>query len=53
MNIAEMKKILKDDYGICDEAELCEAMSRSAGINLGIFTMPLIKKNVIREQEKC
>ncbi len=36
-----MKEILKNEYGICNEKELDDAMSRSDGINLGIFTMPL------------
>ena len=41
MDAAKMKEILKTEYGICDEAEFNAAVSKSAGINLGIFTMPL------------
>lgn len=41
-----MKKILKNEYGICSEAEFNAAVSKSAGINLGIFTMPLTERSV-------
>ena len=41
MDVSKIKEILKNEYGICDEKELDDAMSRSDGINLGIFTMPL------------
>ncbi len=40
MDAATMKKILETEYGIYDEAGFNAAVSKSAGINLGIFTMP-------------
>lgn len=50
MDTAKMKEILKTEYGICNEAEFNAAVSKSAGINLGIFTMPLTEKSVSGEQ---
>lgn len=50
MDAAKMKEILKTEYGICDEAEFNAAVSKSAGINLGIFTMPLTERSVRCEQ---
>ena len=46
MDVAKMKEILKNESGICDGEELDEAMSRSAGIDIGIFTMPLTMEDV-------
>lgn len=45
-----MKEILKTEYGISNEKELNVAVSKSAGINLGIFTMPLKERSVGCEQ---
>lgn len=50
MDAAKMKEILKTEYGICDEAEFNAAVSKSAGINLGIFTTPLTERSVRCEQ---
>ncbi len=50
MDTAKMKEILKAEYGICDEAEFNAAVSKSVGINLGIFTIPLTKKSVKGDQ---
>lgn len=50
MDAAKMKEILKTEYGICDEAEFNAAVSKSAGINLGLFTMPLTERSVRCEQ---
>ncbi len=41
MEAAEMREILRKEYGINDEDEFNAAVGRSAGINLGIFTAPL------------
>ncbi len=41
MDVSKMKEILENEYGICDAEELYKAMSRSAGIDIGMFTMPL------------
>lgn len=45
MDIVRMKEILKTQYGICDEAELYAAMSKSAGIDIGIFTNPVTERS--------
>lgn len=50
MDVAKIKEILKIEYGICNESEFNEAVSKSAGINLGIFTMPLTERSVRCEQ---
>lgn len=50
MDAAKMKEILKTEYGICDEAEFNAAVSKSVGVNLGIFTMPLTERGVRCEQ---
>ena len=45
MDIEKMKKILSTEYGINSTEELDEAMKRSKGIDLAIFTMPITKIN--------
>lgn len=52
MDAAKMKEILKSEYGISNEKEFDAAVSKIAGINLGIFTMPLSERSVISEQKK-
>lgn len=54
MDVAKMKEILKKEYGIRSENEFNIAVSKSAGINLGIFTIPLMKNNRIcgRDENK-
>lgn len=44
MDIEKMKKILSTEYGINSPEELDEAMKKSKGIDLAIFTMPINKK---------
>lgn len=44
MDVAKMKEILKTEYGICNEAEFNAAVSKSAGINLGMFTLPFERR---------
>ena len=44
MDAAKMREILKMEYGICSDKEFNAAVSESAGVNLGIFTMPLDKR---------
>lgn len=44
MDAARMREILKMEYGICSDKEFNAAVSKSAGIDLGIFTMPLEKR---------
>jgi len=38
MSVAEMREILKKEYGICSEAEFEDAVAKSKGIDIGIFT---------------
>ena len=45
MDIEKMKKLLSTEYGINSPEELDEAMKRSKGIDLAIFTMPITKIN--------
>lgn len=51
MDAAKLKEILKREYGIKNEEEFDAAVKKSAGINLGIFTMPLIERSAIGEQK--
>lgn len=44
MEAAKLRDILKTEYGINDEKEFDVAVSKSVGINLGIFTTPLEKE---------
>ena len=46
-----MKEILKREYGIRNDDEFNAAVSKSAGINLGIFTLPLAERSVINGQK--
>ena len=41
MDAAILRRILEKEYGISNEEEFETAVKKSAGINLGIFTMPL------------
>ena len=50
MDATKMKEILKTEYKIYNEKEFNAAVSKSAGIDLGIFTMPLIERSVRCEQ---
>lgn len=51
MNAATMKEILKSEYGISNEKEFNAAVSKMAGINLGIFTMPLAERGVAADEQ--
>ena len=50
-NWEEMKKILKNQYGINGKDELEAAMKSSFGINIGIFTEPFNRSNDYEPQE--
>ena len=39
MDAAKMKEILKKEFGITSEEEFNDAVEKSAGINIGLFTM--------------
>lgn len=51
MEAVKLKEILKREYGIMSEEEFNEAVKKSAGINLGLFTMPLHGRSVKIEQK--
>ncbi len=40
MDATKMKEILRREYGICSEEEFDAAVSKSDGIDLGMFTIP-------------
>ena len=41
MDIVEkLKEVLKEDYGISNQEELEDAISKSKGLDIGIFTQP-------------
>lgn len=44
MNVARMKEILRKEYGICSEEEFEKAVYQSKGVNLGIFTIQVSRK---------
>ena len=44
MDIAEMWKVLKRDYGIQTMADLETALKNSKGINIGVFTEGVFTK---------
>lgn len=49
MDAAKLRGILRTEYGIGNEQEFDEAVAKSKGISLGIFTMPLSGR---REDDK-
>lgn len=49
MDAAKLREILRTEYGIGSEQEFDEAVAKSKGISLGIFTMPLSGR---REDDK-
>lgn len=51
MDAAKMKEILRSEYGISNEKEFNAAVSKMAGINLGIFTMPLVERSVAADEQ--
>lgn len=52
MEIAKLKELLKTEYGIADEYELDEAMKKSAGINIGIFTLAYERNGYENSEQK-
>lgn len=51
MEAAKLREILRKEYGIKTDEEFNAAVEKSAGINLGIFTTPLIGRSVGNEQK--
>lgn len=49
MSAAKMREILRTEYGISNEIEFDAAVRKSPGINIGIFSTPLIGKGVENE----
>ena len=41
MDAAKLREILKTQYGLESEDDFNEAVERSSGVNLGLFTKPL------------
>lgn len=40
MDAADLRKILREEYGIKNDEEFEMAVEASAGVNLGLFTQP-------------
>lgn len=51
MDAAKMKEILKKEYGITNEEEFKEAVEKSAGIDVGLFTMPFERRRTSEQNE--
>ena len=51
MSAAEMRRILRTEYGIKSEAEFDEAVRKSNGICIGIFTSP-VRRGTEDEKKK-
>ena len=45
MDAAKLREILKTQYGIKDDSEFDTAVEKSSGVNLGLFTMPLMERS--------
>ena len=44
MDAAKLREILRKQFGITNEDEFNEAVKRSKGIDIGIFTTPIEKE---------
>ncbi len=55
MDAAKLREVLKTQYGIKDDSEFDAAVEKSSGVNLGLFTMPLMerRRNGNMETEKA
>lgn len=55
MDAARLREVLKTQYGIKDDSEFDAAVEKSSGVNLGLFTMPLMERgrNGCKEKEKA
>ena len=51
MDVARLKEILRQQYGINSESEFNMAVEKSKGINIGLFTKPLGERSNDCEQE--
>lgn len=51
MDAAKMKEILKKEYGITNEEEFKQAVENSAGIDIGLFTMPFERRRKSEQNE--
>nr|DAI55843.1 MAG TPA: hypothetical protein [Caudoviricetes sp.] len=45
MDAADLRKILREEYGIKNDEEFEMAVEASAGVNLGLFTQPFKGEN--------
>lgn len=50
--VEKLKEVLKSEYGINDKEEFEAAVRNFAGINLGIFTQPLLERSAESEYQK-
>ena len=51
MTVEKIKHILKTEYGIKNDEEFKAAVEDFPGINIGIFTMPLLERSGNSEQK--
>jgi len=51
MTVEKIRNILKTEYGIKNDEEFKAAVEDFPGINIGIFTMPLLERNGSSEQK--
>ena len=51
MDVARLKEILRQQYGINSESEFNMAVEKCQGINIGLFTKPLGERSNDFEQE--
>lgn len=52
-DIQTIKKLLAEEYGIRNERELLEAMSKMKKINIGVFAAPVEKEGKDHEKDLC
>ena len=45
MYAAKLREILNTQYVIKDDSEFNTAVEKSSGVNLGLFTMPLMERS--------
>lgn len=50
--VEKLKEVLKSEYGINNKEEFEAAVRNFAGINLGIFTQPLLERSAESEYQK-
>ena len=51
MNASELRTYLKEEYGICSDEDFELAVQKSTGLDIGLFTQPLIGGNYDKKTE--